>query len=482
MSKKEKLKASERYEKEYKYGLKHQTVLQFLNTICRKIVLQSDLTKVLIESKYCGGSSSASRLIQNLEANKLIMRYPDGKGKMLIQIRKLGILVAENKEDMDKVKNINHKKVNDQEEKIKLIQYRIKYFLNHYIIEQRMTLNDAMHEVQHKVGNTFATDTIKTYRALYNFSQKNKVKKEVEKHIENIEAMNKKRAFSTPNSKVEAPSVTQLNTLDSFARKDIFLSSIIKTIDNQLVANVVLFNYATEITPSRIESLKLFHEMLQEIGIHSMSTTIISRSKVASETSLRRFKKKDKTSLVAFAYFENYKLIYSNKCKTANDLVLELNERAEELKLLNEQKQERERLEREQLMKYSQIDFDSILKDYRLKKWLKDNLKTEGFAKNIDYIIKYKDDFNRLESDFEKLFIERKGVHKMDYLDLNYAAFMEYAKIDFEHLRKAHRTYLDLRNRFLLNPEVKSFKQMSVTFDKESTGLSIKSTDNIYRK
>ena len=52
MSKKEKLKASDRYEKEYKYGLKHQTVLQFLNTICRKIVLQSDLSKVLIESKY----------------------------------------------------------------------------------------------------------------------------------------------------------------------------------------------------------------------------------------------------------------------------------------------------------------------------------------------------------------------------------------------------------------------------------------------
>ena len=70
----------------------------------------------------------------------------------------------------------------------------------------------------------------------------------------------------------------------------------------------------------------------------------------------------------------------------------------------------------------------------------------------------------------------------MDYLDLNYAEFMEFAKTDFKNLQKAHHVYVQLREAYLLNPDVKSFHQMLPVFDKENDLLRLKKTDSIYHK
>lgn len=473
-------KASERYPKEYKYGLKHQAVLQFLNTICRKMTYKSDFIRALLDTNYCNSRSSATRLIQSLEANKLIMTYGDDP---IVQIRKLGILVAENMEDMNKVSNVNHKKINSQEDKINLTYYRVSHFINYYIKEQQMSLVEAMNEVRGGGVNTFATDMIKTYQTLYQFHENSDIRKEIKKHVENIELMKQKRALSTPNAKSPTPEVTSaLMTLDSFAKKDIFITSLYATESNELVADVMVFNYARQISPARLESLRLFDEVLKKIGINHTSITILSRSKIDAQTSLHYFKKKNKTSVVTFAYFEKNEVFYISERVTANDLAVKLNEEHEQRQSIMQEKLKQEEKAQAQYDKYSKVDFDSFLTDYRLKKWIKNNLRTEGFANIINFILKHRDDFNQLEDDFKKLFVKREGVHKMDYLDLNYAEFMEFAKTDFKNLQKAHHVYVQLRDAYLLNPDVKSFHQMLPVFDIESGLLRLKKTDSIYHK
>lgn len=474
-----KTNASERYKVEYTYGLKHQAVLQFLNTICRKMVLLSDLNKILIDFGYCKDRSSASRLIQNLESKQLIMRYPKS-GKNIVQIRKLGILVAENKEDMDSVKNINHKRINDQDLKLELISYRIKLFYKLYRIDTQRTLQEAMDSLLVYGETSFGGDVIEIYKTINN-AQNGSNKDELLRQVKNIKEMKEKRSAQASKNKKEVPKVEELNTLDTFARKDIFVTGIYATSKDELVADVVLFNYATDITVTRIKSLNEFHSLLSRIGIKYIKTTIISRSEVASKTSFRTFRKKqDGMELISFSYFDGYELKDVNQ---AIDVITYLNQLDDQIEKERKIEEDRKRKleEREELLKksrYYQFNFKEVLSDVMWIHWIERNMTVKNFDLIIDYILESANDFNNMDLYLGKILVEEYNSQIGDYESKSKNILMDYARKSFRNLKHAHNLYIKLMNLTLLDPTVKEFKRYIIQLNehgelvvRQSTGL-----------
>lgn len=477
--KKPKQKASERYKVEYTYGLKHQAVLQFLNTVSRKMILLSDLNKILIDFGYCKNRSAATRLIQGLESKQLIMRYSKS-GKNIIQIRKLGILVAENKEDMDSVKNINHKRVNDQDLKLELISYRIKLFYKLYRIDTQKSLQDAMKALLVDGETSFGGDIIDTYRTI-NAIQKGSNKGELLTQVNNIKEMKQKRSAQARKDKKEVPTVEDLNTLDSFARKDIFITALYETLKNEIVADVVVFNYATDITVTRIKSLNQFHALLSKIGIKYIKTTIISRSEVAAKTSFRTFRKKqDGMELISFSYFDGYELKHVNK---AIDVITYLNQLDDQIEKERKIEEDRKRKleEREELLKksrYYQFNFKEVLSDVMWVSWIERNMTVKNFDLIIDYILESANDFNNMDLYLGKILVEEYNSQIGDYESKSKNILMNYARKSFRNLKHAHNLYIKLMNLTLLDPTVKEFKRYIIQLNehgelvvRQSTGL-----------
>ncbi len=57
-----------------KVAKKYKAVLWLIYRISNQLIRQDQLTKILVESKYCANSGSVSKILKELEDNKLIKK------------------------------------------------------------------------------------------------------------------------------------------------------------------------------------------------------------------------------------------------------------------------------------------------------------------------------------------------------------------------------------------------------------------------
>ena len=492
-NKTKKASAKERYEKEYEFGMKHQPVLQLINIVGRKIVYQDLLTKILIDSGYCNNRAGVTRLIQRLENNKLVVVYRK-KGFNLIQIRKLGILVAENKTDMDSVSargDCANQSIRDEK-----IEFRMNYFYYKYIQKLQMPLNKAMKDVLENDTHTLFNNPLVFYEMLKKRSSRLFLQ-EIDAQIEHIKTIKKSKSkemktLRTENKPVKTEKITRIDTLERFARREVFIDSCTFTKQNEIIANVVVFNIADELRTKKINTIKDMLKLLSSLGIKHCTITIVNRTdKLASG-----FYKNNKVNLpFQFAYFDDdFNMKFINTHETSEQIAARLEQqyadrlerdRQEQLerqrKLEEQRKIEAEREAKRKANKYYGFDFSTVLRDESLIRWITTNLEVQGFESIIDYILNNIDDFNELDNDLNKLLEIGYDHILMKSTYYNKRSFINYSRKSFKNLVKAHRTYVKLRDEFLLNRKVKHFKQYEVKID-ETGEIKLKKTDSVYRK
>lgn len=489
-----KIKASVkvRYEKEYEFGLKHQAVLQLINTVGRQIVYQDLLTKILIDSGYC---TNASRLLSNLEKNKLIKKQKKD-GFNLIKIRKLGILVAENQEDMDSVSGRG--KSYDQDNRDERIEFRLNYFYYKYVQRLKMPLNDAMKDVFENNSHTLFNNPLSFYEFLREYTYHAERIKEIDKqinHIKLIKANKSKEMASLKATKKpnKTEKVTRKDTFERFARRDIFIDSCTITRQNEVIANIVVFNIADDFSKKKVTAIRDMIALLSGLGVKNYTITIVNRTdKLAS-----RFYKNNKVDLpFQFSYFdEDFNLKFVNKHETSKEICRQLEkqyavalERQRQQELAYQRKVEQQRkieMEREAKLKsnkYYNYDFSKDLTDKALIEWIEKYFGANGFENYIDFILKNKDDFNEMESDMKKLCVTTHDEFTGKASYYSYWAFKSFLLSDGKNFITAFKLYLKWKNEILLNRKIKKFKQFVIEFNRNRNELVVTESESVYKK
>ncbi len=489
-----KIKASVkvRYEKEYEFGLKHQAVLQLINTVGRQIVYQDLLTKILIDSGYC---TNASRLLSNLEKNKLIKKQKKD-GFNLIKIRKLGILVAENQEDMDSVSGRG--KNYDQDNRDERIEFRLNYFYYKYVQRLKMPLNDAMKDVFENNSHTLFNNPLSFYEFLREYTYHAERIKEIDKqinHIKLIKANKSKEMASLKTTKKlnKTEKVDRKDTFERFARRDIFIDSCIATQQNELIANIVVFNIADDFSKKKVTAIRDMIALLSELGGKNYTITIVNRTdKLAS-----RFCKNNKVDLpFQFAYFDDdFNMKFINTCENSEQIAVRLEkqyadrierERREQLEYQRKIEQQRQiKMEREAKLKsnkYYNYDFSEDLTDTALIEWIAKYFGANGFENYIDFILKNKDDFNEMESDMKKLCVTTYDEFTGKASYYSYWAFKSFLLSDGKNFITAFKLYLKWKNEILLNRKIKKFKQFVIEFNRNRNELVVTESESVYKK
>lgn len=482
--------ASERYKKEYAFGMKHKAVLQLINTVGRKLVYQDLLTKILLENNYC---TNVTRLIQQLENNKLVATQKK-EGFKQIQLLKLGILVAEGKEDMDSVAGVG--KCYDQDNRDERIEFRLNYFYYKYIQKEKMSLEDAMEDVFGGT-NTLFDSVIPFYENLKNF---NCSIAQIDKQIEHInliksEKQAEMKTLKKENKPTKVEKVTRIDTLERFARREMFIDSITVTKQKEVIANVVIYNRVSEMRTKRINIMKDMINLLNSLGIYHYTITLINQTDILAS----RFYKNNKVDLpFQFCYFDNdFNMQFINTCETseviANRLETEIANRIERDRK-KKQEQQRKMEERQRILaqkeakrqssRYYNYDFKEVFNDFRLIELIERYIEVLGseFDKQVDAMIRSKDILNDFEEDIWKLSTSYYDDILRSRGSGSVTAFKSYRYSNYKNFVYSHQVHKKLKAELLDNPKIKKFNQFIFEFDEKNNSLSWTKSDEIYKK
>lgn len=155
-------------DKQLKIAEKHRAVLILIYKISNQLINQDQLTKILIESKYCTNKIAVSRLLKLLEDNKLIKRSRLKRERhKVVQICKPAIRIIKNK-DSKQVATIKHT-IGTGHARSCRNGFMTEFFYQNYIKNTDLTLIKAL---QHCINSDFSINLYKSSQNFYNILDK----------------------------------------------------------------------------------------------------------------------------------------------------------------------------------------------------------------------------------------------------------------------------------------------------------------------